>query len=185
VRRAHFGTYDYTASLGITAAHQHMLHPARAISRGHDAGIAGGHRLWLSDGATNYYAGGSAPGNGLVRIRKYCRTACSFTAAWKLPPRSHTAFAGERIFIRDGTCIRRNWPTRYATVYSFFLEDLDAAVGAAAQFRLEKARRRRRLAGRCGSVAARRHRSGGVLEDVTSLRAINCGRDSRKRWRRS
>jgi hypothetical protein len=25
---AHFGTYDYTASCGITAAHQHMMHPA-------------------------------------------------------------------------------------------------------------------------------------------------------------
>src|SRR6185503_4351323 len=25
---AHFGTYDYTASCNITAAHQHMLHPA-------------------------------------------------------------------------------------------------------------------------------------------------------------
>ena len=25
---AHFGTYDYTASMGITAAHQHMLHPS-------------------------------------------------------------------------------------------------------------------------------------------------------------
>src|SRR5262249_24885851 len=24
---AHFGTYDYTAACGITAAHQHMLHP--------------------------------------------------------------------------------------------------------------------------------------------------------------
>jgi citrate lyase beta subunit len=25
---AHFGTYDYTAACGITAAHQHMMHPA-------------------------------------------------------------------------------------------------------------------------------------------------------------
>ena len=30
---AHFGTYDYTASCGITAAHQDMMHPACAISR--------------------------------------------------------------------------------------------------------------------------------------------------------
>jgi len=28
VGSAHFGTYDYTASLDITAAHQHMAHPA-------------------------------------------------------------------------------------------------------------------------------------------------------------
>ena len=30
---AHFGTYDYTAGCDITAAHQRMRHPARAISR--------------------------------------------------------------------------------------------------------------------------------------------------------
>src|SRR5439155_25214360 len=28
LQAAHFGTYDYTASLGITAAHQRMRHPA-------------------------------------------------------------------------------------------------------------------------------------------------------------
>ena len=28
---AHFGTYDYTASCSITAAHQHMLHPASIL----------------------------------------------------------------------------------------------------------------------------------------------------------
>src|SRR6185295_10608943 len=27
ITAAHFGTYDYTAACGITAAHQHMLHP--------------------------------------------------------------------------------------------------------------------------------------------------------------
>jgi citrate lyase beta subunit len=31
---AHFGTYDYTASLGITAAHQHMRHPVCDFARG-------------------------------------------------------------------------------------------------------------------------------------------------------
>src|SRR5262249_43093420 len=32
VASAHFGTYDYTASLGITAPHQHMRHPACAFA---------------------------------------------------------------------------------------------------------------------------------------------------------
>jgi len=31
---AHFGTYDYTASLGITAAHQHMRHQVCDFARG-------------------------------------------------------------------------------------------------------------------------------------------------------
>ena len=33
MRGAHFGTYDYTASLTITAAHQTMTHPACDFAR--------------------------------------------------------------------------------------------------------------------------------------------------------
>jgi len=50
---AHFGTYDYTAACNITAAHQHMLHPACDFAR-HSMQVAfGGTGVWLSDGATN------------------------------------------------------------------------------------------------------------------------------------
>ncbi|MBD0319459.1 MAG: phosphoenolpyruvate kinase, partial [Gemmatimonadetes bacterium] len=47
---AHFGTYDYTASCQITAAHQHMTHPACDFAR-HVMQVAlGGTGVWLSDG---------------------------------------------------------------------------------------------------------------------------------------
>ncbi len=50
---AHFGTYDYTASCQITAAHQHMLHPSCDFAK-HMMQVAfGGTGVWLSDGATN------------------------------------------------------------------------------------------------------------------------------------
>ncbi|HEY4641874.1 MAG TPA: phosphoenolpyruvate kinase, partial [Thermoanaerobaculia bacterium] len=50
---AHFGTYDYTASCNITAAHQRMDHPACDFAR-HMMQVAyAGTGLWLSDGATN------------------------------------------------------------------------------------------------------------------------------------
>src|SRR5262249_55419389 len=50
---AHFGTYDYTASLNITAEHQHMLHPACDFAR-HVLQVAlAGTGVWISDGATN------------------------------------------------------------------------------------------------------------------------------------
>src|SRR4030088_2226681 len=50
---AHFGTYDYTAACSITAAHQHMLHPACDFAR-HVMQVAlAGTGIWLSDGATN------------------------------------------------------------------------------------------------------------------------------------
>src|SRR5213596_4119563 len=50
---AHFGTYDYTAACNITAAHQHMLHPACDFARSMMQVAFGGTGVWLSDGATN------------------------------------------------------------------------------------------------------------------------------------
>ncbi|MEO6239157.1 MAG: phosphoenolpyruvate kinase, partial [Vicinamibacterales bacterium] len=50
---AHFGTYDYTASLGITAAHQHMRHQVCDFARGVIQVALAGTGVWLSDGATN------------------------------------------------------------------------------------------------------------------------------------
>jgi hypothetical protein len=53
VTAAHFGTYDYTAALGITAAHQHMAHPACDFAK-HVMQVAlAGTGVALSDGATN------------------------------------------------------------------------------------------------------------------------------------
>ena len=50
---AHFGAYDYTASLGITAAHQYMQHSACDFAR-HVIQVAlADTGIWLSDGATN------------------------------------------------------------------------------------------------------------------------------------
>src|SRR5919204_1733895 len=50
---AHFGTYDYTASCQITAAHQQMTHPACDFARHMMQVALGGTGVWLSDGATN------------------------------------------------------------------------------------------------------------------------------------
>src|SRR5689334_21252794 len=50
---AHFGTYDYTAACNITAAHQHMLHPACDFARRMMQVSLAGTGIWLSDGATN------------------------------------------------------------------------------------------------------------------------------------
>jgi len=50
---AHFGTYDYTASCSITAAHQHMMHPACDFAKNMMQVSFAGTGIWLSDGATN------------------------------------------------------------------------------------------------------------------------------------
>ncbi|HEX9611216.1 MAG TPA: hypothetical protein VF978_04955, partial [Gemmatimonadales bacterium] len=49
---AHFGVYDFTASLNITAAHQRMRHPACDLARGLMQLALAGTGVWLSDGAT-------------------------------------------------------------------------------------------------------------------------------------
>src|SRR3984893_13699867 len=50
---AHFGTYDYTASCNITAAYQHMRHPACDFAKQMMQVAYAGTGIWLSDGATS------------------------------------------------------------------------------------------------------------------------------------
>src|SRR5262249_2827791 len=50
---AHFGTYDYTAACGITAAHQHMRHPACDFAKQVMQVPLAGTGIRVSDGATN------------------------------------------------------------------------------------------------------------------------------------
>ncbi|MBW3661049.1 MAG: phosphoenolpyruvate kinase, partial [Gemmatimonadetes bacterium] len=50
---AHFGVYDYTASLGITALDQDLDHPACDFARHVMQVVLRDTGVWLSDGATN------------------------------------------------------------------------------------------------------------------------------------
>ncbi|HMD13868.1 MAG TPA: phosphoenolpyruvate kinase, partial [Bacteroidota bacterium] len=50
---AHFGVYDYTASMNITAAYQSMTHPACDFARQMMKVALAGTGVWISDGATN------------------------------------------------------------------------------------------------------------------------------------
>src|SRR5215510_2135514 len=50
---AHFGTYDYTASCGITAKYQTMAHPVCDFAHHMTKVALGGTGIFLSDGATN------------------------------------------------------------------------------------------------------------------------------------
>jgi hypothetical protein len=50
---AHFGTYDYTASAGITAKFQTMAHPVCDFAHHMTKVALGGTGIFLSDGATN------------------------------------------------------------------------------------------------------------------------------------
>ena len=166
---AHFGTYDYTASCQITAAHQHMLHPACDFAR-HMMQVAfGGTGLWLSDGATNVMpvpAHRPAEGAALSPEQEE-ENRRSVGRAWRLHY-EHVQHSLANAFYQGWDLHPAQLPTRYAAVYSFFLESLDPAAERLRNF-VEK--------------AARATLVGDVFDDAATgqgllnyfLRATNCG----------
>jgi citrate lyase beta subunit len=166
---AHFGTYDYTASCQITAAHQHMLHPACDFAR-HMMQVAfGGTGVWLSDGATNVMpvpAHRAAEGERLTAEQEE-ENRRTVHRAWRLHY-EHVQHSLTNAFYQGWDLHPAQLPTRYAAVYSFFLESLDPAAERLHNF-VEK--------------AARATLVGDVFDDAATgqgllnyfLRAANCG----------
>lgn len=153
VRGAHFGTYDYTASLNITAAYQGMDHPACDFARHIQQVSLAGTGIWISDGATNVMPVGDDPDVVGAAMRLHydqVRHSLShaFYQGWDLHP--------------------AQLATRYAAVYSFFLEGLDPAGERLHNF---------------VESAAKATLVGDVFDDAATgqgllnyfLRAINCG----------
>ena len=65
---AHFGTYDYTAACGITAAHQQMLHPACDFAR-HVMQVAlAGTGIWLEASTALHNAVHFNQGSGILAV---------------------------------------------------------------------------------------------------------------------
>ena len=119
---AHFGTYDYTASCNITASEQRMDHPACDFAR-HMMQIAyAGTGIWLSDGATNVLPIGDQE---------------TVHRAWHLHVQ-HIRHSLVHAYYQGWDLHPAQLPTRYAAVYSFFLEGLAAATERLRNF-MEKA----------------------------------------------
>jgi hypothetical protein len=163
---AHFGTYDYTASLGITAAHQHMLHPACDFARSMMQASLAGTGLWISDGATNIMPVPAHRGASLSHLQ-ILENKMVVHRAWKLHS-DHIRHSLDNAFYQGWDLHPAQLPSRYATVYSFFLEGLDAASERLRNF---------------VSKAAQATLVGDVFDDAATgqgllnyfLRAINCG----------
>src|SRR6267378_3721468 len=166
---AHFGTYDYTASCSITAAHQHMMHPACDFAKHMMQVSFAGTGIWLSDGATNIMPVGphrAAEGSSLTPDQIEENQAV-IHRAWKLhyDHVQHSLVGG---FYQGWDLHPAQLPTRYAAVYAFFLESLDAASERLRNF-VEK--------------AAKATLAGGVFDDAATgqgllnyfLRSMNCG----------
>jgi citrate lyase beta subunit len=153
VTAAHFGTYDYTASLGITAAHQHMRHPVCDFARGVMQVSLAGSDVWLSDGATNVLPVG--------------KDRAAIHHAWRLHHDDirHSLTNG---FYQGWDLHPAQLVTRYAAVYAFFLESLDAASERLRNFIAKAAQ-----ATLVGEVFDDAATGQGLLNFF--LRAVNCG----------
>ncbi len=167
---AHFGTYDYTASCSITAAHQHMMHPSCDFAKHMMQVSFAGTGIWLSDGATNImpvaphrFAEGGTP----LTPEQIIENRNVVHRAWKLHY-DHVQHSLVGAFYQGWDLHPAQLPTRYAAVYSFFLESLDAASERLKNF-VEK--------------AAKATLVGDVFDDAATgqgllnyfLRALNCG----------
>jgi citrate lyase beta subunit len=167
---AHFGTYDYTASCNITAAHQHMMHPACDFAR-HMMQVAfGGTGIWLSDGATNIMPVAphrAVEGGPALTAEQLEENRVSVHRAWRLHY-DHIQHSLVNAYYQGWDLHPGQLPTRYAAVYAFFLDSLDAASERLSNF-VEK--------------AAKATLVGDVFDDAATgqgllnyfLRAINCG----------
>jgi citrate lyase beta subunit len=122
---AHFGTYDYTASCNITAEHQRMDHPACDFAR-HMMQVAyAGTGLWLSDGATNIMP--IAPHRENLTPEQMAENRTVVHRAWRLHV-DHIRHSLINAYYQGWDLNPAQLPTRYAAVYSFFLEGLHAAT---------------------------------------------------------
>jgi citrate lyase beta subunit len=167
---AHFGTYDYTAGRNITAAYQHMTHPACDFAREVMQVAIAGTGIWLSDGATNILPvppHRAAKAGAPLAARQMEENRAAVHHAWKLHF-DHIRHSLVNGYYQGWDLHPAQLVTRYAAVYSFFLEGLDAASGRLRNF-IEKAAQ----ATLVGEVFDDAATGQGLLNYF--LRAINCG----------
>jgi citrate lyase beta subunit len=163
---AHFGTYDYTASCSITAAHQGMTHPVCDFAKHVMQVTLAQTGIWMSDGATNIMPVAPHKGDSLT-LEQQLENRAAIYHAWLLHASQvrHSLVGG---FYQGWDLHPAQLPTRYAAVYAFFLEGLPAASERLKNF-VEK--------------AAQATLVGDVFDDAATgqgllnffLRGINCG----------
>jgi citrate lyase beta subunit len=165
---AHFGVYDYTAALGITAFHQDLDHPACDFAR-HVMQVAlSGSGVWLSDGATNVMPAPPHRAEGrALTPREEAENRAAVHHGWALHYR-HVRHSLRHGYYQGWDLHPAQLPTRYAAVYAFYLEALDAATERLSRF-VER--------------AARATLTGDVFDDAATgqallnffLRGVGCG----------
>ncbi|MCU1689246.1 MAG: hypothetical protein JWN20_1174 [Jatrophihabitantaceae bacterium] len=108
----HYGTYDYSAAAGISAAYQSMEHPAADYAKAVMQVAAAGTGVALSDGSTNILPVGDT---------------AQVHAGWALHARL-VRRSLERGFYQGWDLHPAQLPTRYAATYAFYRSGLAPAA---------------------------------------------------------
>ncbi|WP_236061413.1 DUF6986 family protein [Actinacidiphila acididurans] len=114
----HYGTFDYSAACGVGAAHQSPDHPVADFAKAVMQAAAAGTGVRLSDGSTNVL-----PVGPTERVH----------AAWRL----HYGLvrrALARAYYQGWDMHPGHLPTRYAAVYAYYREGLDATAARLAAY---------------------------------------------------
>ena len=148
----HYGTYDYSAYLGIAAGQQSLEHPAADHAKLVMQAAAAGTGVRLSDGSTNVLPVGDGD---------------TVHQAWELHLRLVTR-ALERGFYQGWDLHPGQLPTRYAATYAFFRTGLPRALE-----RLEAYGGPDHATGQSGAVADEPATARALADYV--LRGLDCG----------
>ncbi|MBW8737853.1 MAG: aldolase [Streptomyces turgidiscabies] len=114
----HYGTFDYSASLGVSAAYQASDHPAADHAKAIMQVAAAGTGVRVSDGSTNVLPVGPTE---------------QVHAAWRLHY-GLTRRALARAYYQGWDMHPRHIPTRYAAVFAFYREGYEQAAARLSRY---------------------------------------------------
>jgi len=163
---AHFGTYDYTASCGITARYQTMAHPVCDFAHHMTKVALAGTGIFLSDGATNLMPIGPHRGESLS-FEELRENREAVHRAWKIGF-GHTMHSLINGFYQGWDLNPAQLPMRYAATYTFFLSSLADATA-----RLRVFVERAAISTLTGDIFDDAATGQGLLNFF--LKAMNCG----------
>ena len=163
---AHFGTYDYTASCGITAKYQTMDHPVCDFAHHMTKVALGGTGIFLSDGATNVMPVGPHRGDNLTPDQLQ-ENRESVHNAWRTGFK-HTMHSLVNGFYQGWDLNPAQLPMRYAATYNFFLSSMEEAT-----HRLKAFVERSAISTLTGDIFDDAATGQGLLNFF--LKAMNCG----------
>jgi citrate lyase beta subunit len=143
----HYGTYDYSAFLGVAAAYQSLEHPAADHAKAVMQAAAAGTGVRLSDGSTNVLPVGDD---------------AAVERGWALHHRLVTRSL-ERAFYQGWDLHPAQLPTRYAATFAFHRRHLDASLVRLRDF----------VGGAEGAVLDEPATARALADSV--LRALDCG----------